>query len=304
MKIGILVVYYVADGDESLLDLHLHKIAAHSRTVPYTIYAAANRLQPHFRERIASEPNLKICTLPDTELRSSWEHSFYLDALAREAISDGATHLCTLDVDSFPIRDGWIETLLERIAEGNVLAAASRREDGETMLPHPSCLFMPAEFVTRYSPTFFPDKDAIQAPAFQAFLHETRQMPDSGIGYGYILYTEDLAWARLYRTNKVDDHFLLAGIYGDVVFHLGSASRDDRLFHSRGTVGLGYRVADFIERRIMYCPPGSTRKALVDLLTNRAKERYAERQKQTYETIRERLLREPDDYIAYLRGVG
>ncbi len=304
MKIGILVVYYLADRDAPLLELHLRKIAVHSRTVPYTIYAAANRLQPHFRERIASEPNLKICPLPETDLRSSWEHSFYLDALARVAIADGATHLCTLDVDSFPIRDGWIETLLERIAEGHVLAAASRREDGETMLPHPSCLFMPAEFVKRYSPRFFPNKEVIQSPAFQAFLRETRQMPDSGIGYGYVLYNERLPWARLCRTNKVDDHFLLAGIYGDVVFHLGSASRADRLFHARGPVGLGYRVAEFIERRIMYCPPGSARKALVDLLTNRAKDRYEEQQKQTFEMIRERLLSEPEDYIAYLRGLG
>jgi hypothetical protein len=59
MKLGILVVYLVTEEDERLLDIHLSQIEK-TTSVPFRIYAVANRLQPRFRERIESLPYVTI----------------------------------------------------------------------------------------------------------------------------------------------------------------------------------------------------------------------------------------------------
>lgn len=103
--LGILVVYFLKDdGDLPLLRLHLDRIARHTH-VPYTLYAVANRVSPKARALIETQPNVRICEVPPTDLRASREHGYYLDAILPIALADGVSHVCTLDVDSFPIAD-------------------------------------------------------------------------------------------------------------------------------------------------------------------------------------------------------
>ena len=106
MKLGILVVYLVAEEDERLLEIHLSQIEK-TTSVPFRIYAAANRLLPRLRERIENLPYVSIYEFPTTTLRGSHEHAYYLDRLAETAVADGASHICTLHVDSFPVCAGW-----------------------------------------------------------------------------------------------------------------------------------------------------------------------------------------------------
>jgi hypothetical protein len=58
----------------------------------------------------------------------------------------------------------------------------------------------------------------------------TRQRVDTGIGYGYALWKSGEPWLRLTRSNARDYHFLLAGIYGHVFFHLGAAAREPTFY--------------------------------------------------------------------------
>jgi hypothetical protein len=64
------------------------------------------------------------------------------------------------------------------------------------------------------------------APSTEA----TRQRVDTGIGYGYALWKSGEPWLRLTRSNARDYHFLLAGIYGHVFFHLGAAAREPTFY--------------------------------------------------------------------------
>ena len=80
MKLGIVVIYLARKEDEKLLDIHLSQIERYT-DVPYTIYAAANRLIPDLRTKLESQPHLKIGNCRSTDLRGMKEHSFYLAQL-------------------------------------------------------------------------------------------------------------------------------------------------------------------------------------------------------------------------------
>src|SRR5262245_41559932 len=114
MRLGIVVVYLVQPDDGPLLDLHLRQIDR-CQTVPFVLEARVQRLAPVFRPRLEAQRFVKVCQVPPTELRWGAEHAYYLDRLVEAAISDGATHVVTLHVDSFPIRTGWVEELLQRV---------------------------------------------------------------------------------------------------------------------------------------------------------------------------------------------
>jgi hypothetical protein len=222
-RLAILVVFYLKDDEDlPLLQLHLERVERHTK-VPYTLYAVANRVSPRARAMIASSPNVRMCDVPTTALRASREHGYYLDALVSIALADDVSHICTLDVDSFPIDDAWVDVLLRTAPSDSGLTGILRVENGDTALPHPSCIFARREFFDEYQPSFSPDSD--YTPEFRQFLQTTDQAADTGIRVGYTLWQQRLTWGHLVRTNARNPHYLLAGIYGDVVFHLGGASR-------------------------------------------------------------------------------
>src|SRR5574342_883265 len=145
MKLGIVVVYLVNEEDDRLVELHLEKIQKHT-TVPYVIYAGANRLLPKFRSRLEQHAEVRICSLVSTDLQGDREHAFYLDQLVQIAIDDGVTHIVTLHTDSFPIRDGWAEDLDARLGGARFATVAYG--------PYTACLFFRREFYIENQPRF------------------------------------------------------------------------------------------------------------------------------------------------------
>ena len=122
--------------------------------VPTTVFTAANRASPAARALLDAQPNVVVCANPDTDLRGSREHGYYLDALAQRALDAGVSHLCTMDVDAFPVRDDWVSIAASRMPESTGLSAISRIENGDSALPHPSCTFARRDFFERFSPSF------------------------------------------------------------------------------------------------------------------------------------------------------
>jgi hypothetical protein len=225
MKIGICCVYFYGDDGEWLLPLQLQFIAETLSGYCYTIYAAANRLAPELRAVLRATPNVTIVELPHIEERANSEHAIYLDKLLQFAYTDGCTHLAALDSDSLPIANDWPKHLLTKMNGQFRFTAVLRTENDDTALPHPCGYFMTRDFYEERHPTLLPDQKRRAEPRFQEFLLTTHQRVDTGIGYGYELWKNSERWLPLLRSNKFNFHFLMAGIYGEIFFHLGSSSR-------------------------------------------------------------------------------
>lgn len=290
MKLGICCVYFYGPDSGWLLDLQLRYIASTLGGYDYTVYAAANRLQPELRRVLEGTPRVKIISLSRFEGEGSMEHAFYLDLLLRKAADDGCTHLATVDSDSFPVLPSWPEVLLRKM-EGIRLAAVLRAESRDTWLPHPCGLFMERSFLLDHAPRMFPPRSERRSDAsFQEFLRDTGQRTDTGIGYGYALWKSKEPWLPLTRSNRHDPHFLMAGIYGGVFFHLGASARrpwfyldyKTRLSLQFGSavskIPMIWRVGPWLEERYI----GSNRRILAGIVDS--------------------LRSDPDRFLSSLRG--
>ena len=208
--------------------------------------------------------------------------------------------MCTLDVDSFPVRADWVDVVAAQLAEASGLAAVCRLENGDTQLPHPSCTFARRDFYERFHPSFSPDSDG--TPEFRRFLHTTGQSADTGIRLGYALWSRGLAWGRLVRTNAVDPHYLMAGIYGDAVFHLGGIGRG-KVFRRDLQGSTVHRLTRPLER--LPVGQGAARRAkqaALHRLRSGTEAELAAANRQEFARIRTRLLTDPDGFLAELRG--
>jgi hypothetical protein len=223
MKLGILVVYLVAEEDERLLDIHLAQIEK-TTTVPFRIYAAANRLLPRFRDKIEKLSYISICQIPTTEFRGSCEHAYYLDRLAKIAVDDGATCICTFHVDSFPLRTGWAERVTAELNENCVLAGIERTKRDRK--PVTEFMIFTREFYIAHRPTFLLTESEMASAEYQRYAGSCPHVPDSGTGYGFKLWSQGLSWFPLKRVDSDHGRHPTGALYEDLFFHLVGASRD------------------------------------------------------------------------------
>jgi hypothetical protein len=176
----------------------------------------------------------------------------------------------------------------------------SRAENGDSDLPHPSCTFARRDFYEHFHPSFSPDSDGTSE--FRRFLHASGQSADTGIRLAYALWRAGLPWGRMLRTNARDPHYLMAGIYGDAVFHLGGVGRG-KVFRRDLQQSTVHRLTRPLER--LPVGHGAARRAKQAALqrVRRGKEaQLAAANRAEYEELRRRLLAEPDALLAELRG--
>lgn len=295
MKLGIVVVYMTFPGDEELVDLHLRYIERCTQ-VPFTLYAAANRLNTNLRDRLAAKPYVRVCSIPPTDLRSSPEHAYYLERLIAEAIEDGATHVATLHVDSFPIRTGWASELGAVLSSGYAFAGIVRDEVVDPK-PMTAGLFFSREFYLRYQPELRLSAAAMRSPAGRNYVRTLRNPMESGTGYGFLAFKEGLQWYRLLRTNVGEDHYYFGGIHGDLIFHLGSAASE-----SRGFPGMReHPWAIRIRQKASLLLPRGIRKVFKFLIPQRLLFPESPAHRRAYSTVKEALIADPEGYLRYLR---
>lgn len=221
MKLAIAAVYLAVDReDEKLLEIHLNQIEKNTPE-PYTIYAAANRLPDHLRLLLARRPNVKVLDLPMTRLRLGYENSYYLELLLQAAVEEGATHLCTLHMDSFPVRPGWGGELARRL-KGDCVLAAMERDPYRDAKPLTAFMLFTREFYLTHRPVLMPSAATQQTAEYRRYAQLHPHIPDSGAGYGFTIFREGLTWHPLVRTDRGPEGWGF-GIFGDLIFHLGGA---------------------------------------------------------------------------------
>jgi hypothetical protein len=232
MKLGIVVVYLVAEEDERLLEIHLSQIEK-TTSVPFRIYAAANRLSPRLREKIESLPCVSICQVPTTPLRGSSEHAYYLDRLVEIAVADGATCICTFHVDSFPVCSGWAEKVTAKL-RGDCVLAGVARDERKDRKPSTEFMMFTREFYVEHRPTFLLTESEMASFEYQRYLVSCpHYYPDSGVGYGFKVWAQGLSWFPLLRVDRDRErdreYYVTGAVYENLIFHLGGTVQDRRL---------------------------------------------------------------------------
>lgn len=230
MKLGILVVYLASPENSWVIGKHLDRLARTRPFMDYTVYAAVNRLPEELHPMLRGYDFIKPISLPPLEERGSQEHGMYLDMLAAHAVADGCDFICTFDADSWPIRDDWIEITFNLMKNSGCPAAAVlRAENGDSVLPHPLFSFLDASlFLSPYCKYWL--DSSVGGEDYTDFLSRNEQRGDTGAGIGFCLMKTGNEWVKILRTNKKNFHYLMGGIYGDLIFHLGASTRDDLVF--------------------------------------------------------------------------
>lgn len=299
MKLGIVVVYLFGEQNEALLDLHLRQIEKHTQ-VPYTVYGSVNRLSPNYRQRLEEHSHIQVCECPETDLRGGEEHAYYLDHLVGTAIQNGASHVVSLHLDSFPVRSGWATELASRLSPTCVLATLDR--------VNTACLLFHREFFLQHRPTFRLPVDERTSSIYKQYIREWNPLEHSGVGYGFKAYSEGLTWYYLTLSGKVADASSFGRLYDDMIFHL------------RGATFLGERPAPalgILERRRYSSFIDKAYRMTNALIPVRAKELIrnqlrtpiehlvhrpsAEAQRPRLVQAREKLLEDPEAYLALLQ---
>jgi hypothetical protein len=213
IDLAIVVVYMVSDGNEPLLDLHLARIDRHT-TVPYAIYGSATRLPSSCRRRLEEHSRVRLQEFPPTPLRGAEEHTYYLDRLVGRAIAGGASHIAILHVDSFPIRDGWVEALSGRLSDSCVFVTMEA--------VNTACLLFTRAFYLAHRPPFLLSEAEEQSPGYAAFVRETGlHLHHSGTGFAFTAHQEGLSWSTMRQSSRGGPTD--AAVYEDLVFHLKGA---------------------------------------------------------------------------------
>jgi hypothetical protein len=241
------------------------------------------------RVRIVSLPQYEADPVADVWMEASFEHAFYLDRLLREAAEDGCTHLAAIDSDSFPVLPGWPKVLLQRMGKTR-FAGVLRSENLDTNLPHPSGLFMDRSFLLERAPRLLPPRSEVLSNAsFREFLKETAQRTDTGIGFGHALWESKEPWLPLLRSNQRNPHFLMAGIYGDVFFHLGASSRRPWFY------------LDYQRRLSLRIKPALSKVPILWRLGAWLEERYIASNERLLARISDSLRSDPDSFLSSLQ---
>jgi hypothetical protein len=322
MSLGIAVVYLVSERNEKLLDLHLRQIERYTEA-PYTIYAGVNGLLPRFREKLETNPHVKICPCEpyvpgsglcrqDRDLAaqkglafvdSKYEHSWYLEQLIHTALADGVSHVATLHVDSFPVRAGWDAELMSRLSDRCVLASIVRDPQTDRK-PLTACILFSRAFFLRYQPRLLLSQEELDSADYARYREACPHSGGSGVGYGFKIFLEGLTWHPMVRSNPGGHHLLFASIYDDLIFHLHAAAvveQQQRLDYTvrpsqrGGLIGAAARAARLVL-------PEAVRGKIRRRVAPRIQARLESTDRDDWERQRQRLLDDPDRYLTYLRS--
>jgi Glycosyl transferase family 2 len=187
--------------------IFLEQLQRHTPEGAYDLLVWDNSFFPEQLELISASPRARVFS--ESESGKDVRHGRALDRLLKQVPTE-TEYVVTLDTDSFPIRDGWLENVLGRLRDGASLVGVWRDEMAPEIRPyvHPSCLAARRETLVGLGINF---------------AREHGQ--DVGQNITAAVLARGGSISRLRRSNARNLHFLLAGVYGDLVYHHGAGSR-------------------------------------------------------------------------------
>jgi hypothetical protein len=190
--------------------LCLEQLERHTPDSSYDILVWDNSFLPEHREIL--DANDRVTVFSKEAQGKDVRHGRALDLLLQK-VPEATEYVITLDTDSFPVRDGWLDNLIGRLEDGAVIAGIWRDEMAPRIHPyvHPSCL------VARRETLLGLDVDFARKPG----VHRV----DVGQNITETVLKSDGRISRLHRTNVRNMHFLMGGVYGDLMYHHGAGSR-------------------------------------------------------------------------------
>jgi len=200
------------------IDLCLREVRRRSDGSNYEVFVWDNSQMPALRAVIRdygarlhpSDEQIAAARSDDSGVAKSLVliHAASLQKLLDE-VGDEFEYVITLDTDAFPIQDGWIEQL-KRNLEATSLTGVWRDEMALRLGPfvHPSCLAIKRERLLQLDQpfSFAGVQDVGQRITYAVLEAGERIMP-------------------LARSNARNPHFLIGGIYGDLIYHQAAGSR-------------------------------------------------------------------------------
>jgi len=165
--------------------------------------------------------------------------------------------------------------------------------------PLTACLFFHRDFYLKYHPTLLLTHKELTLRAYKQYHKKFKQWwTESGIGYGYKVFSEGLTWYPLMRSNKGEDHYFIGSIYDDLIFHLGGATLPSPAVPK-------VREYPFIIsfRRFIY-------RMLSPLISSRIKDKllaqsvlFPEKHtlQETFVQVKKKFLDDPESYLNYYR---
>ncbi len=206
------------------IDLCLRQVERHSTRWDYEVFVFENTHSTEQRELIGQYRHIHIMPgrllaglgrianrVPIWHVGRLFErpHPKALDYLASKVPTD-VDYVVTLDSDSFPVREDWLDVLIGRCEDGAAICGVFRDEMAPTIRPfiHVSGLCMRKDDLSGLSVSF---SRHIGQDIGQNITEEMRRLGRQ--------------IAPLRRSNKVNFHFLIGGLYGDVLYHHGAGSR-------------------------------------------------------------------------------
>lgn len=211
-RVAFLVVYVFDDNSRPLFDIHLARLRQHT-SIDFRILAAAHKLSRENQKYVMANPEIEVvdCQVPP-KYSVRLEHSHCLMTLARRAMSQNFTHCMSLHLDSFPVADGWLEKLLEQLDIGAKLAVVVPNG-------YSAGLLFSRQYFEQYQPNMLITDEERATDAFNNFVQAFPNIDhvETGLGYIYRAWCEDLPWIKL-ETDKNRK------IYGGLLFHMVGAT--------------------------------------------------------------------------------
>jgi hypothetical protein len=190
------------------IEVCLREVLRRSGQSDYEIHIWDNAGIREHRAFLATLPGVHVWPNDVAEV-APLPHAVALDELVARIGSD-VDYLVTLDTDAFPVADGWIDRLTTAIDQGAMLVGVWRDEMAPELAPfvHPSCLCVRRQDLLDLHIKF----------SVYDHMEPGQNLTDAVAAHGGQI-------VPLRRTNKRNPHFLIAGIYGDLVYHHAAGSR-------------------------------------------------------------------------------